>query len=179
MKKVSIRHADWGVAGILLGRLAKNSALVALCGLLYLLAASAVQARSSDRLYRFDIDEPTLGAAMDAIVEQTGANVLYPYELASATGMNPVQGRHSLPDAMAILFQRTGFSGSLSERGVIIIAHNHGANAPHDNWEDNMNSKRKTFPFSLAAAFSAMLGLAGVAHAQEPGAGNTGYQRGG
>lgn len=79
-------------------------------------------AQEMDRQYDFDIDESTLAEVLDAVVEQTDALVLYPPELADATGMQPISGRYSISQALEIILSDTKFSGGLTERGVIFIS---------------------------------------------------------
>ncbi len=77
---------------------------------------------ASEELYVFDVDETKLGRALDKIGEQSGVNVLYPFALADRTGMNPVVGKHSINEAIDILFRDTDFDGRLADSGVIVIS---------------------------------------------------------
>ncbi|ETN92058.1 hypothetical protein U062_01843 [Gammaproteobacteria bacterium MOLA455] len=60
---------------------------------------------------------------MDAFVELTQVQLLYPHELAQQTGVNPVNGSHTINEALQILLRNTDFSGDLTEGGVIVISH--------------------------------------------------------
>ncbi|MEM1434909.1 MAG: TonB-dependent receptor [Pseudomonadota bacterium] len=95
--------------------------------LLCLLAAASPAARAAgaeegtDPRYHFEIAEPTLGAALEAIARVAGSNVLYPYELAAVTPISEVMGVYSLAQALELLLAGTGLSGQLTSGGVIVI----------------------------------------------------------
>ncbi|PCI64624.1 MAG: ligand-gated channel protein [Kordiimonadales bacterium] len=83
--------------------------------------ALTAEVQGSDKRYFFRIRENTLGAALDAFARKTKVLVLYPYELAGTTGMNPVIGRHTVREAYQALLRGTKFSGGLTENGVLTI----------------------------------------------------------
>ena len=72
--------------------------------------------------YHFRIEQGTLGTAMDAFVKLTNVQLLYPHELAHMTGVNPVNGVHTINEALGILLRGTDFSGDLTDGGVIVIS---------------------------------------------------------
>ncbi len=78
-------------------------------------------AESPEKRYDFHIEEQALGAAITALVQRTDKNVLFPYELAGETGLNPVIGRYTIEEALEVLLRNTRFSGGLSENGVLFI----------------------------------------------------------
>ena len=59
---------------------------------------------------------------MDAFVKLTNVQLLYPHELAHMTGVNPVNGVHTINEALGILLRGTDFSGDLTDGGVIVIS---------------------------------------------------------
>ncbi len=91
--------------------------VVVLC-VMFALDSHAVEI---DQQYEFNIDEETLAAVLDAVVEQSGALVLYPPKLANKTGMNPVKGLYTVNEALDLILQGSGFSGRITESSVIVV----------------------------------------------------------
>ncbi|MEO0412431.1 MAG: TonB-dependent receptor [Pseudomonadota bacterium] len=111
-------------------------------------AASA--AKTFTETYDFDIDKATLSAALDMLARRTQVNVLYPFELGQTAGLNPVNGRYTLGEALDILFRNTPFSGSLADSGVIVISHADSAN--ERNGVDDMEFLTKQMATASAIA---------------------------
>ena len=114
---------------ILIGRLTNGErtslkrvrlACAFIAALLFLVVPELAQA--FEQKYEFRIEQETLGSALDAIVQQTDLVILYPYELAGKTGVNPVIGRYSVREALEILLRDTQFSGGLTEGGVMFVS---------------------------------------------------------
>ncbi|MGE0409629.1 MAG: TonB-dependent receptor plug domain-containing protein, partial [Amphiplicatus sp.] len=112
---------------------------------------STVAARGDEK-YEFRIREDTLGSALDAIVRQTNLVVLYPYELADKTGINPVFGRYTVREALAILLRGTKFSGGLTESGTMFVALS-GDSKATDREDQVAGGKIKNGLLASAAAF--------------------------
>ncbi len=112
-------------------------------------------AQDSGRRYDFRIDEETLGGALEVVAHQTDANVLYPFELADRTGMNPVSGRYTTDEALEILFRNTEFSGGLTKSGVIVISQEKSAQT--QNREGAVDIKNKKLKVSLLAGVAALI----------------------
>jgi len=72
----------------------------------------------------YDIDIPSLNAAdaLNRLAEQTGAIMLFPYDLAESRQANAVLGRFTLMDALSELLKDSGLSSGLSDKRVIQIA---------------------------------------------------------
>ena len=71
----------------------------------------------------FEIEIPAMDAApaINLLAEQTGAIVLFPYDLAKGRKANAVLGRYSLSDALDQLLEGSGLSGQVSgERSITI-----------------------------------------------------------
>ena len=77
---------------------------------------------SDEQLY--DIDIPSLNAAeaLNQLAEQTGAIMLFPYDLAESRQASAVLGRFTLMDALSELLKDSGLSSGLSDKRVIQIA---------------------------------------------------------
>jgi len=84
--------------------------------------ASAANSQSEEQLY--DISIPSLNAAeaLNSLAEQTGAVMLFPYDLAVSRQANEVVGRFTLTGALSELLKGSGLSSGLSDKRVIQIA---------------------------------------------------------
>jgi iron complex outermembrane receptor protein len=71
--------------------------------------------------YNLDISGADLMTALPALSRQTGAVVLYPYALAQVRS-NPVKGLYTVPEALQLMLQGTGFSGDVTAQGAISIS---------------------------------------------------------
>jgi TonB-dependent receptor len=93
------------------------------------LLLTVVSAQAQETEYDFSITSSSVGGALSELARQSGREVLYPYELTRVRGVHPVIGRYSVPEALALLLQGTGFSGGLTSQGVITISlQNQGCN---------------------------------------------------
>ncbi len=83
---------------------------------------SAANSQSEEQLY--DISIPSLNAAeaLNSLAEQTGAVMLFPYDLAVSRQANEVVGRFTLTGALSELLKGSGLSSGLSDKRVIQIA---------------------------------------------------------
>jgi len=68
-----------------------------------------------------DISDESLTTALPALSRQTGVVVLYPYELAQVRS-NPVKGLYTVPEALQVMLQGTGFSGDVTAQGAVAIS---------------------------------------------------------
>ena len=155
------------IAGLIKGEEFCRGRFLILCLTIALCAVMATDsyAQKPEQHYDFSISADKLAAALDAVVQQTDALVLYPPELANKTGMNPVVGRYTISEALKIMFANTGFTGGLTERGVIFISQDNTETVVQP--EVQMN-KKKGF---LAAAISFFVGAGATQQvsAQEDG----------
>jgi hypothetical protein len=144
------------------GQRARRAFMVGVAATLWLLQATVGHAGDSERKYDFDVREETLGAALNAIAQQTDLIVLFPNELAGTTGMQPVTGWHTVREAIHLLLRGTRLSGGLTEHGVIYISIS--ATEQARNGEIDMTDRRvrKSLWAGVAAFLSGV-----VAHAQE------------
>src|SRR5436190_3561188 len=71
--------------------------------------------------YNLDISGADLTTALPALSRQTGVVVLYPYALAQVRS-NPVKGSYTVPEALQLMLQGTGFSGDVTAQGAVSIS---------------------------------------------------------
>lgn len=87
------------------------------------LAAADSRAETPDEpLYDIEIPSSNAADALNRLAEQTGAIMLFPYDLAEDRRANRVVGRYTLLDALDLLLKGTGLSGGLSDKRAIEIS---------------------------------------------------------
>jgi outer membrane receptor protein involved in Fe transport len=97
-------------------------AAVALCGCLAVSRpAFAAPTYAQATKYNVDISAGDLTTALPALSRQTGVVVLYPYQLAQVRS-NPVKGLYTVPEALQLMLQGSGFSGDVTARGAVSIS---------------------------------------------------------
>lgn len=167
------KHDRWRIlkptltAGLILGETPKLWRVFAFAVLMTATFTHTAPARAETdgARYEFNIEGETLGSALDAIVRQTNAQLVYPQKLADVTGVNPVIGRYTVEKALSVLLEGTGFSGGLTTGGMIFIKPDK-AERPYR--EDQMkNGKLKKG--LLASVSLALFGAGEHAAAQENG----------
>src|SRR4051812_1177804 len=97
-------------------------AAVALCGCLAVSTpVFAASSYAQTTKYDVDISGSDLLTALPALSRQTGVVVLYPYALAQVRS-NPVKGSYTVPEALQLMLQGTGFSGDVTAQGAVSIS---------------------------------------------------------
>ena len=97
-------------------------AAVALCVWLAI-SGPVIAAPSFDQTQKYDVDisGSDLLTALPALSRQTGVVVLYPYQLAQVRS-NPVKGAYTVPEALSLMLEGTGYSGDVTAQGAISIS---------------------------------------------------------
>lgn len=113
--------------------------------------------RAESTRYEFHVVEERLGPALEAIGRVTGANVLYPYELAGMGGINAVSGRMTADEALSVLLRGTELSGQLTSGDVIVVT----APAPQSTERTENSMENKTRPSWASLLAGIAVGLAG------------------
>ncbi len=72
--------------------------------------------------HEFDIEATSLAASMENFVAQSGVQLIFPYELANLTGLNPVEGHYTVREALEIIFEGTSFSAGLTSSGIVTVS---------------------------------------------------------
>lgn len=125
--------------------------------------ASTTYASEPGGRINFRIEAVGLGEAMDALAEQAGVQLLYPYERSEATGLNPVVGQYTLREALAEMFRDTEFSAGLTEDGIVTISFIENQN---DREDQVQSGKIKKGLLASVSAFLLGVGGNGAAIAQ-------------
>ena len=101
----------------------ESLAAVALCACLAVSKPAFAEQPSYAQSTKYDVDISggDLTTALPALSRQTGVVVLYPYELAQVRS-NPVKGLYTVPEALQLMLQGTGFSGDVTARGAVSIS---------------------------------------------------------
>jgi len=97
-------------------------AAVALCGSLAVSTPAFAQPSYEQATkYNVDISGSDLLTALPALSRQTGVVVLYPYQLAQIRS-NPVKGSYTVPEALQLMLEGTGYSGDVTAQGAVSIS---------------------------------------------------------
>ncbi len=99
--------------------------------------------------YTLMISSAKLGASLEALAEQTGLQLLFPYDLAETEGIQPLNGEYSAYEALTIMLEGTGFSFGLTDRGVITISPFVG-NGLNEEEAMRLNARKQTLLSSLS-----------------------------
>ena len=111
------------IVGGMQHRMSRAISLLAVWLSLAIGSAVCVASDPSDgQIYDIDIPSLTAAEALNRLAEQTGAIMLFPYDLAAARQANAVLGRFTLMDALGELLKDSGLSSGLSDKRVIQIA---------------------------------------------------------
>lgn len=138
-------------------------------GALFLWLASAMLCDvtwASEPVYDIDIPAVNAAEALNRLAEQTGAIMLFPFDLASARQANAVRGRYTLFDGLELLLRGTGLSGGLSDKRVVNIS---GVDDPHNHGEEGAMLKQKQSLATKIAAFITSVFSVSAASGQNSG----------
>lgn len=107
----------------------------------------------------YDIDIPAMNAAeaLNRLADQTGAIMLFPYDLARTRQAKAVRGRYTLLQGLELLLQGTGLSGGLSQKRVVSIS---DAGDPNHRGEGAMLKQKQSFGTRVAAFISSIFSVA-------------------
>lgn len=113
-------------------------------------------ARADDPVY--DIDVPAMNAAeaLNRLAEQTGAIMLFSYDLASTRRANAVRGRYTLLESLDLLLRGTGLSGGLSDKGVVDVSRVENGQR---HGEDEAMLDKRSFRTRFAAFVTSMFSI--------------------
>ena len=142
-------------------------------GLLLCIVATSVA--EPPQVFDIDLEAQGIADALNSLSEQTGAPVVFSYDLVRHGKAKPVKGRYTLTQALDALLQGTGLSGGLSDKGVVVVS----ASKPHtpqpgetsvtsDNNKPNAN-RSTTARKAGFAALLASIGAAFSASAEDAG----------
>lgn len=131
--------------------------------------AAPVYAQEPSTRYDLHVEGGKLLDAVKSIREQTDAEFFYSFELANEGGVKPVDGQHTLEEALVIMFEGTGLTGSLVESGMIVITRNDSAKAQYR--EADKMASGNTKKALLASVSALMFGASGQALAQDEATG--------
>jgi iron complex outermembrane recepter protein len=145
-------------------------AALALCLALCIVGTSAAE---TQKVYDLDLRAQSVADALNGLSAQTGAPVVFPYDLVKDRKANPVIGRYTLQAALNALLEGTGLSGGLSDKGVLTVSPENPGTAKrgetrvtHEK-EQNTNKTTGARPAGMATFFASMAAFS--ASAQEVG----------
>lgn len=138
------------------GLLLAGAAVCLLCG-----AAWADREKS----WELDIPRQNVGTALSVLAQQTGTQLLFPYDAVTSQEANPLTGRYTLDEALEVMLRGTGLTGDVTSGGVIAISPETWATGQDQGGD--MESEKKGVLAGLTAVVLSMFG-ADDATGQEP-----------
>jgi iron complex outermembrane recepter protein len=103
------------------------------------------------KVYDFDIPKLQLDVALNTLAQQTGIQLLFPYDLTKNMESKPVAGRQTLAAALQQLLKDTGLSSSFTQSGVITISQ---ALSKNSEEREAMNKRKGIFAAVMGVLFS-------------------------
>jgi len=129
-----------------------------ICLLLFVQVAAGASAQTEETFYELDISATHLADALTQLSEQTGIQVLFSYSLVDGKKAHEVRGNYRLQKALDTLLRGTGLSGSLSNKGVILIALQRPVEISKKR-KVNMNLKKSAIAAALISIFGVSQGV--------------------
>ena len=121
-------------------------------------------ARSEEPVYDIDVPAMTAAEALNRFAEQTGAIMLFSYDLARDRRANAVRGRYTLLEGLELLLRGTGLSGGLSDKRVVNISQTGNSQRLG---EEAIVQKEKASWMNRVAAFVGSMFAVSVASGQD------------
>jgi iron complex outermembrane recepter protein len=121
-------------------------------------------ARAGEPIYELDIPSMNAAQALNRFAEQTGAIMLFSYDLANARRTSAVRGRYTLLEGLELLLRGTGLSGGLSDKRVVNISQSGNVQRPGE--EPPVPNEKTSLRKRFTAFFTSMM-AASAASSQE------------
>ena len=102
--------------------------------------------------HHINIAKSSVEQALKTLAQQTGVQLLFPFDLVKTLEAEPLSGNYTVMNALDILLKDTGLSGSLTDSGVITISPN-DLNQNGKGKRMNIN-KRKNLLATFIAVFA-------------------------
>lgn len=96
--------------------------VIAFCVAISVSVAPLHAEQNTQQRYDFDIPQMSVADALNEFSEQTGAVLLFPYELVEGRSAKRLVGEYGLSEALEILLDGSGLSGGLVQSEVIRIS---------------------------------------------------------
>ncbi|MGX4675910.1 TonB-dependent receptor [SAR92 clade bacterium H246] len=122
-----------------------------------LTAVAEVKTPDSPKRYMFDLPQQSVADSLNDIATQSGAQFLFPFQLAQSKTAKPITGHFTLLEATAQLLQNSGLKSDLVD-GVLTISpvDDAGTSSNQNHKGKNMNTNaRKTVLASMVGLFAA------------------------
>ena len=129
--------------------------------MLLILNLSVTPAFGAEKVYSINLSATTVAESLTQLSEQTGVQVLFSYDIVEGKKAQPLKGAYTFHELLELLLLDTGLSGSLSNKGVLMIAAEQSVKNDKKR-KEAMNNKRS----ALAAALMSIFGVSEVTSAQ-------------
>lgn len=152
--------------------LCKTIGALVQCAVLSLLMTQSGVVNAEDSVdrqavYQIDLPRQSVAQSLSDLSEQVNRMLLFSYEEVGQLSANPIVGRYTLQEALKIVLRGTGFSGSLTKKGVLMISKSESSDSLK---QTEGKRKMKTKKHVLAAVIGSFLG--GVVGAEEGASGD-------
>jgi iron complex outermembrane receptor protein len=122
------------------------------------LLLSGLGRASESELWDFNIPSQPLEEALSALAEQTGRQLLFPYDEVTGQRSSVLTGRFTLRQALSLVLGGTGLFGDITNSEVIVISHAEEPIPENGGNEMSVNSERNLrggIAAALLSVFSA------------------------
>ena len=127
------------------------------------------QGKGVEQYYNFSLPALPVDKALQQMAQQTGYQLVFSSELVGSLQSPTVKGRYTVEQALSLLLNNTFLSGSVTERGVIVVVPESALKKTNEGIEA-MKSKKNL----LAATVAFFVGGGSAVVAQGQGDGNKG-----
>lgn len=121
--------------------------------LVLILNLGVSHAYGAEKLHDIELSASTVAESLNRLSEQTGVPVLFSYDMVEGKKAQPVKGKYSLHQALELLLADTGLTGSLSKKGVVLIASRQSPTETDKKRKDAMKTRKSTFATILLSIF--------------------------
>lgn len=126
-------------------------------------------------VYSIDLPAQSVAKSLSELSEQTDQMLLFSYDVAENLEANSVVGKYTIAEALRIMLKGTGFSGSLTSKGVLMISltKSEASNVVDEKTKERkaMNKRRSIWAATIAF-FMALGGTNAVAQGEDDSAKN-------
>ena len=151
----------------------KTTEKILQCTLIMFIAISGLantKANAEEQMiYSINLPAQNAAQSLTDLSEQTDQMLLFSYDLAKNIQVNSVVGKYTIPQALNIMLEGTGFSGGLTAKGVLMISLTKSDSADEEPQEMKVMNKKKNV---LASAIALLTMLGGAQVVAQPEAAN-------
>ena len=125
---------------------------------------SVITHAQSDEVYSINIPAQSVSASLTQLSEQTEQMLLFSYEIADTLQAKPTVGRYTVMQALDIMLAGTGYTGGLTQQGVLMISikKSKASDDETKGKSEMINKTRQTTKKQILAGIISALTVGGV-----------------